>query len=87
MIEFEKTAVINTEAPCRFDVLKDEIDRRDSRVDEIGRVLAMADFIRLFLTVIAHNLSIARSEQFLKMFRYLVPSLYETSARSVLQDG
>ncbi|KAJ4494810.1 hypothetical protein C8J55DRAFT_416078, partial [Lentinula edodes] len=45
--------------------------------------------IRLFLTVVAHDLSIARAEQFLKLFRYLVPLLYETSvsARTVLKDG
>ncbi|KAF9031733.1 hypothetical protein BDP27DRAFT_1455787 [Rhodocollybia butyracea] len=51
--------------------------------------LEMDDFIRLFLTVIAHDLSIARAQQFLKLLRYLVPSLYEasTSARSVLQEG
>ncbi|KIK68470.1 hypothetical protein GYMLUDRAFT_92002 [Collybiopsis luxurians FD-317 M1] len=51
--------------------------------------LAMDDFIRLFLTVIAHDLTISRAEHFLKLFRYLVPSLYEASnpAPTVLRDG
>ncbi|KAJ3934148.1 MAG: hypothetical protein NXY57DRAFT_995571 [Lentinula lateritia] len=58
-------------------------------VEYESKRLEMSNFIRLFLTVIAHDLSIARAEQFLKLFRYLVPSLYETSvsARTVLKDG
>ncbi|KAF8830399.1 hypothetical protein HHX47_DHR2000635 [Lentinula edodes] len=43
-------------------------------VEYESKRLEMSNFIRLFLTVIAHDLSIARAEQFLKLFRYLVPS-------------
>ncbi|KAJ4490126.1 hypothetical protein J3R30DRAFT_3419267 [Lentinula aciculospora] len=58
-------------------------------VEYESKHLEMGNFIRLFLTVIAHDLSIARAEQFLKLFRFLVPSFYEASgsARTVLKDG
>ena len=51
--------------------------------------LGIDNFVRLFLTVIAHDPSIVRAEQFLRLFRFLVPHLYHasSSARSVLQDG
>ncbi|KAJ3966535.1 hypothetical protein EV361DRAFT_934787 [Lentinula raphanica] len=58
-------------------------------VEYESKHLGMGNLIRLFLTVIAHDLSIARAEQFLKLFRFLVPSLYEASgsARGVLKEG
>ncbi|KAJ3746695.1 hypothetical protein DFH05DRAFT_1395192 [Lentinula detonsa] len=61
----------------------------DLPVEYESKHLDMGNLIRLFLTVIAHNLSIARAEQFLKLFRFLVPSLYEASgsARNVLKEG
>ncbi|KAG6915507.1 hypothetical protein DXG01_011132 [Tephrocybe rancida] len=51
--------------------------------------LSMDDFVRLFLTVIAHNPSIIRAEQFLRLLRILAPHLYHasSSARVVLQEG
>ncbi|KAL0573630.1 hypothetical protein V5O48_008326 [Marasmius crinis-equi] len=47
------------------------------------------DLVRLFLTVIAHDLTIARAEQFLRLLRFLTPHFYEatSSARNVLRDG
>ncbi|TFK38037.1 hypothetical protein BDQ12DRAFT_735948 [Crucibulum laeve] len=54
-----------------------------------SRRLRMADFVRLFLTVIAHDPTIIRAEHFLRLFRFLTPYLYNASAsaRPVLQDG
>lgn len=51
--------------------------------------LALDDFVRLFLTVIAHDPTILRGQHFLRFLRYLTPHLYHTSnsARSVLRDG
>ncbi|KAH9478690.1 Protein unc-80-like protein [Psilocybe cubensis] len=51
--------------------------------------LSMDDFVRLFLTVIAHDLSIARAQHFLRLLRILSPHLYNASAstRTVLADG
>lgn len=51
--------------------------------------LAMDDFVRLFLTVIAHDPSILRAEQFMRFFRFLAPDLYHasSSARTVLREG
>ncbi|KDR79961.1 hypothetical protein GALMADRAFT_242128 [Galerina marginata CBS 339.88] len=51
--------------------------------------LSMDDFVRLFLTVIAHDLSISRAQHFLGLLRFLVPHLYNASAstRTVLADG
>jgi hypothetical protein len=53
------------------------------------RRLRLDDFVRLFLTVIAHDTTILRAELFLRLFRFLVPHLYHASAsaRSVLRDG
>ncbi|KAG7095353.1 hypothetical protein E1B28_006112 [Marasmius oreades] len=47
------------------------------------------DLVRLFLTVVAHDLSVARAEQFLRTLRFLAPHFYEAnlSARNVLQEG
>jgi hypothetical protein len=51
--------------------------------------LGFDNFVRLFLTVIAHDPSIIRAERFLRLFRYIAPYLYHASpsARSVLQEG
>lgn len=51
--------------------------------------LAIDDFVRLFLTVIAHDPSIVRAEQFLRLLLLLAPYLYHasSSARIVLQEG
>ena len=51
--------------------------------------LGIDDFVRLFLTVIAHDPCIIRAEQFLRLFRYIAPYLYHasSSARTVLQEG
>ena len=51
--------------------------------------LNMDDFVRLFLTVIAHEPTIARARHFLRLLRFLVPHLYNSSisTRSVLTDG
>jgi hypothetical protein len=51
--------------------------------------LAIDDFVRLFLTVIAHDPSIVRAEQFLRLLRFIAPYLYHASAsaRVVLQEG
>ncbi|TFK72480.1 hypothetical protein BDN72DRAFT_957330 [Pluteus cervinus] len=54
-----------------------------------GGRLSMDDFVKLFLTVIAHDPTIPRAENFMKLLRYLSPYLYNTSisARTVLQEG
>ncbi|KAF8905252.1 hypothetical protein CPB84DRAFT_1814223 [Gymnopilus junonius] len=51
--------------------------------------LSMDDFVRLFLTVIVHDLSISRAQHFLRLLRLLTPHLYNASAstRTVLADG
>ncbi|KAK7051035.1 hypothetical protein VNI00_005147 [Paramarasmius palmivorus] len=51
--------------------------------------LGVDNLVRLFLTVIAHDVTIARAEQFLKTLRFLAPYLYHasTAARNVLQEG
>ena len=51
--------------------------------------LGLDDLVRLFLTVIAHNPTILRAQQFLRFLMFLGPHLYHasTSARSVLRDG
>ena len=51
--------------------------------------LNMDDFVRLFLTVIAHEPTIARARHFLRLLRFLVPHLYNcaTSTRSILAEG
>jgi hypothetical protein len=47
------------------------------------------NFVRLFLTVIAHDPTILRAEQFLRFLRCLSPYLYHasTSARAILREG
>ncbi|KAL1746036.1 hypothetical protein HDZ31DRAFT_81537 [Schizophyllum fasciatum] len=48
------------------------------------------NFIRLFLTVIAHDPTIRRAEQFLRAFRHMARSIYSRShpgAGAVLRDG
>ncbi|KAI8972849.1 hypothetical protein BD414DRAFT_559591 [Trametes punicea] len=51
--------------------------------------LGLDDLVRLFLTVIAHNPTIIRAQQFLRLLLFLTPYLYHASAstRSVLRDG
>ncbi|KAF9052238.1 hypothetical protein BDZ89DRAFT_1032376 [Hymenopellis radicata] len=51
--------------------------------------LSVDNFVRLFLTVIAHDLTIIRSERFLCFLGYLTPHLYQASmsSRNVLQQG
>ena len=51
--------------------------------------LNMDDFVRMFLTVIAHEPTIARARHFLRLLRFLVPHLYNcsTSTRRVLAEG
>ncbi|KAI0642797.1 hypothetical protein C8Q79DRAFT_917084 [Trametes meyenii] len=51
--------------------------------------LGLDDLVRLFLTVIAHNPTILRAQQFLRFLLLLTPHLYHASAstRSVLRDG
>ncbi|KAF8162457.1 hypothetical protein K438DRAFT_1985106 [Mycena galopus ATCC 62051] len=51
--------------------------------------LGLDNLVRLFLTVIAHDPTIMRAQQFMRFFRYLAPSLYHasSSARSVLKEG
>ncbi|KAG6812875.1 hypothetical protein H0H92_015803 [Tricholoma furcatifolium] len=51
--------------------------------------LQMDNFVRLLLTVIAHDPSIIRAEHFLRLLRILAPHLYNasSSARAVLHGG
>lgn len=51
--------------------------------------LGMDDFVRLFLTVIAHDTSIIRAEQLLRLLRNMTPHLYHASsnAREILRGG
>ncbi|KAI0754356.1 hypothetical protein C8Q80DRAFT_1095352 [Daedaleopsis nitida] len=51
--------------------------------------LGLDDLVRLFLTVIAHNPTILRAQQFLRFLMFLAPHLYHASAsaRTVLRDG
>ena len=60
------------------------------QLDEYESIhLRMDDFVRLFLTVIAHDPTIARARHFLRLLRFLVPHLYNcsTSTRKILADG
>ena len=47
------------------------------------------NIVRMVLTVIAHDPTLRRAQYFLRLFRYLVPHLYNASnsARIVLRDG
>ncbi|EGO03702.1 hypothetical protein SERLA73DRAFT_101950 [Serpula lacrymans var. lacrymans S7.3] len=50
--------------------------------------LRMDDFVRLFLTVIAHDPTILRAAHFLRLLRYLAPSFCQSqSAKPVLREG
>ncbi|TFK92378.1 hypothetical protein K466DRAFT_480806 [Polyporus arcularius HHB13444] len=51
--------------------------------------LGLDDLVRLFLTVIAHNPTILRAQQFMRFLMLLGPDLYHASAsaRHVLKDG
>lgn len=51
--------------------------------------LRMDNFVRLFLTVIAHDLTIMRAQHYLRLFRVLTPPLFNCAGltRSVLVEG
>lgn len=51
--------------------------------------LNMDDFVRLLLTVIAHDLTISRAQHFLRFLRCISPYLYNASGstRAILTDG
>ncbi|KAJ7196554.1 hypothetical protein GGX14DRAFT_473423 [Mycena pura] len=51
--------------------------------------LGLDNLVRLFLTVIAHDPTVMRAQQFLRFLRYIAPILYHasTSSRSVLKEG
>ena len=51
--------------------------------------LSLDNFVRLLLTVIGHDPTIRRAEQFLRLLRFMAPYFYDASplARSVLLDG
>lgn len=53
------------------------------------RRLKIDDIVRLFLTVIAHNPTVQRSEHFFKFLRLLTPHLYDASrpVQTVLRGG
>ncbi|KAJ7060983.1 hypothetical protein C8F01DRAFT_1058277 [Mycena amicta] len=51
--------------------------------------LGLDNLVRLFLTVIAHDPTVLRAQQFLRFLRYLCPHLYNASSstRSILTEG
>lgn len=50
--------------------------------------LSLDNFVRLLLTVIGHDPSIRRAEQFLRLLRFMAPYFYdEPAARGVLLEG
>ncbi|KAF9269701.1 hypothetical protein L218DRAFT_284445 [Marasmius fiardii PR-910] len=71
--EGQSAKVLSPEFPQEFEV----------------KSLGTDDLVRLFLTVIAHDLSVARAEQFLRTLRFLAPHFYEatSSTRNVLREG
>ena len=90
--------IINTanETPQTFMEAMRRVDSQNTRQislqlsDEYETIrLSMDDFVRLFLTVIAHEPTIARARHFLRLLRFLVPHLYNcsTSTRNVLAEG
>jgi hypothetical protein len=54
-----------------------------------GGHLSLDNFVRLLLTVIGHDPTIRRAEQFLRLLRLLAPYFYDASltSRGVLQEG
>jgi Protein UNC80 len=54
-----------------------------------GGHLSLDNFVRLLLTVIGHDPSIRRAEQFLRLLRLMAPYFYDASptSRGVLQEG
>jgi len=54
-----------------------------------GHYLSLDNFIRLLLTVIGHDPSIRRAEQFLRLLRLMAPYFYDASpvAQGVLLEG
>ncbi|KAF7319127.1 RRM domain-containing protein [Mycena chlorophos] len=51
--------------------------------------LGIDNIVRLFLTVIAHDPTVLRAQQFLRFLRHISPNLYNasTSARTILKEG
>ena len=51
--------------------------------------LRISDFIKLFLTIIAHDVSSLRAENFLKLFRLIVLHVFQasTAGRTTLEEG
>ncbi|EAU89667.2 hypothetical protein CC1G_02556 [Coprinopsis cinerea okayama7 len=51
--------------------------------------LRMDNFVRLFLTVIAHDITIIRAQYYMRLLRLLTPSLFQASGstRNVLVEG
>lgn len=90
--------IINTanETPQTFMEAMRRVDSQTGRQislhlsDEYETIrLNMDDFVRLFLTVIAHEPTIARARHFLRLLRFLIPHLYNcsTSTRNILAEG
>ena len=90
--------IINTanETPQTFMEAMRRVDSQTSHQiclpfsDEYETIrLNMDDFVRLFLTVIAHEPTIARARHFLRLLRFLIPHLYNcsNSTRIVLAEG
>lgn len=54
-----------------------------------GGHLSLDNFVRLLLTVIGHDPTIRRAEQFLRLLRLMAPYFYDASptSRGVLQEG
>jgi len=54
-----------------------------------GGHLSLDNFVRLLLTVIGHDPTIRRAEQFLRLLRLMAPHFYDasTTSRGVLQEG
>lgn len=54
-----------------------------------GAHLSLDNFVRLLLTVIGHDPTIRRAEQFLRLLRLMAPYFYDASptSRGVLQEG
>ncbi|KAF8518419.1 hypothetical protein BU17DRAFT_48729 [Hysterangium stoloniferum] len=52
-----------------------------------SKVLQLDDFVKLFLTVIAHDTTIIRAQNFLSLFRRMVPNFYRELKSDVLREG
>ncbi|KAF5379141.1 hypothetical protein D9615_005965 [Tricholomella constricta] len=95
----EREALIVSTAEEKPQTFLSLLRRGDSKGEDRVRIdlpdeyestrLGIDDFVRLFLTVIAHDPSIVRAEQFLRLLRIIAPHLYQasSSARTILQEG